>query len=146
MRTQLKVVDFQNGQGIRFVARYTQGAIPVINPEIFYSYQGLTDDGAYYVAAFFPVYVSTLPDEVEVEDWEVFNQSYSQYLQLTIQDLGTMSADEFEPDLSRLDMLIESLEVESVATFGALPATRNITELPVSPASSWNGQMPVHSG
>ena len=54
-RAQVQYVTFQNGRGVRFVAQYDQAPLPINNLEVFYTFQGLTDDGQYYVAAVFPV-------------------------------------------------------------------------------------------
>jgi hypothetical protein len=53
LRAQVRHVDFQGGSGIRFITRYTQEATPVTNPAVFYTFQGLTEDGERYVSAFF---------------------------------------------------------------------------------------------
>lgn len=80
LRGQAKPLAFQGGRGLRFIARYSQGVAPVVNPGVFYTFQGLTEDGSLYVAAFFPLYVSVLPDQIQVEDWDAFNQSYLEYM------------------------------------------------------------------
>ena len=46
---------FQNGTGIRFLTQYAQAPYPVNNQSLFYTFQGLTDDGAYYVSAILPI-------------------------------------------------------------------------------------------
>ncbi len=38
-------VSFQNGQGIRFLAEYGQYAAPVNSTDLFYTFQGITNDG-----------------------------------------------------------------------------------------------------
>ena len=80
LRGQVYPLAFQGGRGLRFIARYSQEAAPVVNPAVFYTFQGLTEDGSLYVAAFFPLYVSILPDQIQVEDWDAFNQGYQDYM------------------------------------------------------------------
>jgi len=78
---QAKYLDFGNIQGIRFISQHTQEARPImLSQEIFYTFQGFTDDEVYYVAAFFPVTTAVLPDTIEVNDWEAFNANYTTYL------------------------------------------------------------------
>ena len=48
-------LTFQNGTGIRFLTQYGQAPYPVNNNSLFYTFQGLTNDGAYYVAAILPI-------------------------------------------------------------------------------------------
>ncbi|MEJ2352626.1 MAG: hypothetical protein P8Y03_22805, partial [Anaerolineales bacterium] len=43
-------------QGLRFISQHSQDPRPImLSQELFYTFQGFSDDGAYYVAAFFPV-------------------------------------------------------------------------------------------
>ena len=55
MHTHLQYLDFKNGQGLRYLTEFDQGIIPINNYELIYTYQGLTGDGKYYVAAVLPV-------------------------------------------------------------------------------------------
>jgi len=52
---QAKPVPFQNGHGVRYLTQGLTNFAPITNKEIFYYYQGITNDGAYFVAAIFPV-------------------------------------------------------------------------------------------
>src|SRR5581483_3832785 len=55
MRTQVRYLDFVNGSGVRFVTYYSQDISPVTNDRVFYTFQGITLDGKWYVSVFFPV-------------------------------------------------------------------------------------------
>lgn len=44
-----QVIKFQNGTGVR-LTQYAQAPYPVNNESLFYTFQGLTSDGAYYVS------------------------------------------------------------------------------------------------
>ena len=112
-RSQVKYLDFQNGSGVRFITQYAVEAVPVTNREIFYSFQGLTQDGSYYVAAYFPITAAGLDDEPIVENWEAFSAGYQNYLVETVGHLNTLSSDQFEPNLNLLDALIQSLFVDT---------------------------------
>jgi hypothetical protein len=53
--------------GYRFVGRWGQSPNPVTNQGLRYVYQGFTNDGAYLVAFFYPVYSMVVMDRaVEV--------------------------------------------------------------------------------
>jgi hypothetical protein len=108
---QLEYLNFQNGQGVRFVSQYSQDISPVFNRSLFYTFQGLTGDGAYYVAAFFPLSAEGLPDEPTVEDYPAFAAEYQEYLTETTEQLDALRADQFQPNLDVLDNLIKSLVV-----------------------------------
>jgi WD40 repeat protein len=120
--TQRHILTFHGGRGVRFITRYTQGVIPVSNPTVFYTFQGLTDNGDYYVSAFFPIYVSSLPNRIEIEDWDAFNRQYPSYLEDTAESLQELESADFEPDLAKLDALIQSMTV--------LPTTLNASPTP----------------
>jgi WD40 repeat protein len=109
LRAQVYPLAFQGGRGLRFIARYAQGVTPVVNPSIFYTFQGLTEDGSLYVAAFFPLYVPTLPDQIQVEDWDAFNREYQDYMADITSSLENLNPGDFEPTLEIFDTLIRSM-------------------------------------
>jgi WD40 repeat protein len=108
---QVTRLEFQGGRGLRFFARYSQGTAPVVNPGIFYTFQGLTEDESLYVAAFFPLYVPILPDQVQVEDWDAFSWGYQDYMADITSKLEKLDLDDFEPALESLDALIRSMAI-----------------------------------
>ena len=111
--TQAQYLEFGNIQGIRFISQHTQEARPImLSQEIFYTFQGFTDDNAYYVAAFFPLTTAILPDKIEVDDWDAFHTNYDNYLSETTADLDQLSPGEFTPDIKLLDAVIASLRLE----------------------------------
>jgi len=116
LRAQVYPLAFQGGRGMRFIARYSQGVNPVFNPSFFYTFQGLTEDGSLYVAAFFPLYIPTLPDQIQVEDWDAFNQEYQDYMAGISSDLESLKPGDFEPDLASLDALISSITISEEST------------------------------
>jgi hypothetical protein len=128
VRTQVKHLDFQNGSGIRFVARYTQEAVPLVNPNLFYTYQGLTTDRQFYVSVFFPLYISILPDAIQVDDWDAFSRQYQTYLKDIIREVEELDSEDFEPDLDLLDELVQSMVV-TPANFLKLP---NQSQIPIA--------------
>jgi hypothetical protein len=107
-----------NIQGLRFISQHSQDPAPImLSQELFYTFQGFTTDGAYYVAAFFPLTTAVLPDTIEVDDWEAFHANYDTYLSETAAELDQLLPAEFTPDITLLDAVVTSLQVE---TDGAL--------------------------
>ncbi len=109
---QAQYIVSGNIRGLRFVSQHSQEARPIINQELFYTFQGFTDDNDYYVAAFFPLTTADLPDTIDVEDWEAFNINYATYLSETTAVLDQLPPAEFTPDLNVLDEVVISLRVE----------------------------------
>jgi len=83
----------------------------MLSQELFYTFHGFSDDGAFYVAAFFPLTTANLPDTIEVEDWEAFHTNYGTYLSETTAILDQLPPSEFTPDLTLLDAVVTSLQI-----------------------------------
>ncbi|MBN1148113.1 MAG: hypothetical protein JXA78_12715 [Anaerolineales bacterium] len=115
LRAQAQMLEFQNGRGIRFIARYSQEAASVVNPTVFYTFQGLTEDGKYYVAAFFPLYTKLLPDQALAEDWGSSSQPYPAYLGVVTARLEELRPEDFSPWLDLLDQVIQSITIHLYA-------------------------------
>ena len=114
-RTQITFVDFQAGSGIRYLTQYGQAAAPINNQDLFYTFQGITADNQYYVAAILPVaHPSLSPDGSQVPggDWAAFSEGFMEYaadvqVQLQGQDPST-----FIPGLIMLDTMIQTILIE----------------------------------
>ncbi len=120
VHASIKFVQFQNGTGIRYLVQYNQGPLPPINNgRLFYTFQGLTNDGAYYVSAVLPVSNSLLPDDDNTLPTSDFIDRiptpgfYTDYLDTTAQILDAASPSAFSPDLAALDAVIASLSVHA---------------------------------
>jgi hypothetical protein len=114
MQAQMNYLDFQTGSGVRFLTQYGQDFFPINNHDMFYTFQGLTDDGQYYVAAILPVSHPGLPAngmEVPGGDRDAFANNYESYVADIEQLLNAEDLSSFTPNLSLLDAMIHSLEV-----------------------------------
>ena len=119
---QMQVVNFQNGSGIRYLTQFDQAPLPINNQEMFYTYQGLSQDGKYFISATFPVSAAFLPadgsqnsptpaDGVPM-DWVNFD-NYLIYMDAVTQKINTTDPNAFLPSLPILDALIQSITVNS---------------------------------
>jgi hypothetical protein len=111
-----QILEFQNGKGVRYISYYSQGPNPVLDREVFYTFQGLTEDGAFYVSAFFPVQTGVFPTEVPAcprcgePDYDPFSEWTATLIeQLTA--LNAQPANDFAPSLNVLDDLIQSISI-----------------------------------
>jgi hypothetical protein len=113
MHTQVAYLDFQNGSGVRYLTQYAQAYVVINSQDLFYTFQGLTGDGAYYVAALLPVGHPSLPADGSdyPGGFEAFMETYETYILETRQMLDAQGYASFQPDLSLLDGMIGSLEV-----------------------------------
>lgn len=110
-------VAFQSGSGVRFLTEYAQYPATINNQDLFYLFEGLTSDGKYYIIAILPVTAPILaendkPDAIVPAGGIPIpvdtgpNESY--YAEVT-DKLNAMAAEDFQPALSVLDALIQSL-------------------------------------
>lgn len=112
-KSQIKYLDFSGGSGIRFITQHALGG-PISNQDIFYTFQGLTADGQYYIALFYPVSTPALASIAEDQALET-PEDYRRHVEETTQRLDALSSGNFTPDLSLLDELIESLQITAPA-------------------------------
>lgn len=111
MQTYINYLDFKNGSGIRYITQYGQAAYPINSQSMFYTFQGLTDDGLYYVTAIFPISNPVLPSPDSVELNDAFFDGFTTYIDETEALLDNEPTANFTPDVSLLDDLITSLEI-----------------------------------
>jgi hypothetical protein len=116
---QPHMVKFKSGKGIRFLTQYDQYPAPVNNHEMFYHFQGLTNDGKYYIIAILPVTSSILAEDEKPETTVPAggvalpqNAGPDQaYYDAVTKALDAMYPDSFNPSLFQLDALIQSINV-----------------------------------
>ena len=110
--SNFEFVDFQNGSGMRILTMFGQDIFPINNSSLFYTFQGLTDDGRYYVSAVLPVTHPQLPGDSSVDDWPSFEQSWPAYSRETVSWLGDQPSTSFNPNLTDLDTMIATILVD----------------------------------
>lgn len=111
---QVSYFDFQNGSGVRYLTMFGQGLSPVDNQNLFYTFQGLTEDGRYYISAVLPVTHLSLPNDgaSEIQDWTDFTENWEDYIAETIDWLQMQGAETFTPNLALLDEMMASFLID----------------------------------
>ena len=109
MHVQVQYLDFQDGKGVRFLTQFNQGPTPINNVQLIYTFQGFTSDGNYYIAAVLPVTHPELPPSAQPAD-DV--SDFSADMAKTVSWLEQQPASSFTPNLTNLDVLIQSIEVK----------------------------------
>jgi hypothetical protein len=106
-------VSFQNGQGIRFLTEYGQYYAPVNNTDLFYTFQGITNDGKYYVSVVLPVTHPSLPPDYKVDATlqAQIDADFEAYKASIFSGLSAQPLDSFSPSISLLDAMIESMKI-----------------------------------
>jgi hypothetical protein len=113
LRAQVIYLDFQNGSGIRFISQYAQAPVPINNKEIFYTFQGLTDDGKYYISIILPINHPLLPatGDLTQDEFQKLADNFPKYMDNIEKELGSSNPNSFIPNLSLLDNLVKSVSV-----------------------------------
>ena len=120
--SNLQPISFQNGSGMRFLTEYAQNAAPVNNQDLFYHFQGFTDDGEYYIVAILPITAPTLAEirdpgaalplgGVAYPDITNPNVDMPGYYSAVTDLLNATSQDAFTPPINQLDALIQSIQI-----------------------------------
>jgi hypothetical protein len=117
-----QVIAFQNGQGVRFLTEYAQSAASVNNHDLFYHFQGVSRDGAYYIIAILPITAPVLAETSDagaplpaggvpypyLADPNADMQAY--YASIT-EVLTATPPESFFPTIGQLDALIQSMRI-----------------------------------
>lgn len=115
VRVKVQKLSFQNGEGVRFLTLYGQWLPPLNNQELFYTFQGMTRDGKYYISAIFPITHPSLPETDSVpsgytnESWASAAQNYVANQAATLEAQAGTS---FLPSIEALDALIQSMLIQ----------------------------------
>ncbi len=117
---QAKLISFNSGNGTGMLSQYSQFPGPILKDNSFYHYEGLTSDGKYFIAMLFPVNLplqSTaenpsadgIPHPSDISD----TAGLTSYYQGITDKLNEANPDSFQPSITLLDKLIQSITVSS---------------------------------
>jgi hypothetical protein len=117
---QEKVVQFNGGSGLRVVTQYAQDVSPINNSGLFYHFEGLTNDGNYYIVAILPTNLPILASDnnpassipvggIPFPADNASGSSFDGYFKRVTELINSSPADQFDPPLNSLDALIQSI-------------------------------------
>jgi hypothetical protein len=124
---QVRYLSFASGTGVRFVTQYDQSALPINNQGLCYTFQGLTSDGQFYVAATLPVSAPGLaktgdvtladPDIVpfpleDLQSSEDPAAALQAYVAEVTERLELLDPASYTPSLTLLDEMVQTIRVE----------------------------------
>jgi hypothetical protein len=132
-------LNFRNGSGMRYLIQFTQQPIKPRAEDTIYTYQGITNDGKYYVAATLPAFLpAPLDNPMEQfstqQGWDDF------YHQLRLK-VNQIPDKDFHPSLDALDGIFSSLTVSPSA--GTLPSAPEASSLPSTGNSAGGSIVPA---
>lgn len=125
LRAHTHYVNFRGGSGLACVVQTQQDEMPVNNQNLAYEFQGLTDDGRFFVTAAFPVAAPFLADDRDGARFDgfdyadcydcpaerAFKRKYRAYTTRLARRLERLPASGFAPRLDLYDELLSSIEI-----------------------------------
>lgn len=125
LRARTHYVSFRGGSGLACVIQTQQDEMPVNNQNLSYKFQGLTDDGRFFVTAVFPVAAPFLANDRDVARFDgfdyadcyncpaerAFKRKYRAYADRLARRLELLPVTGFAPRLDFYDELLSSIEI-----------------------------------
>jgi len=108
---QYIVVPFHNGKGYYCVTMFAQADYPANNHDIFFSYQGMTMDGKYWISIILPISHPNLPQNGDNPPQLFYSNKHDYYSQITSQ-LNDEETKSFVPSILKLNTLIKSIMIQ----------------------------------
>lgn len=103
-------LDSDHNSGIRYLTLYSQALVGVVNYDIFYTYQGISADGRYYIAAVLPINSTLLSDDQLTQaELETIAIDYEAYLTSMTDMIREDNGASLNPTLAALDAMMMSL-------------------------------------
>jgi hypothetical protein len=126
-------LNFKNGSGIRYLVHITQDVSPPDRDGTLYTYQGITNDGRYYVAMNMPAFPTSDPSLPDLSTSPDDSRGYYLGLMDTLNGIKNI---DYTPDLDKLDAMVQSLLVtpSGVNIPGGMPPTG---EESLTPQIAW---------
>lgn len=111
-------LSFKNGHGVRYLTQIMTNFMPINNKDLYYYYQGMTNDGKFFLQAMLPINTAYLPADDNPNtplpaDGIPFNMDdFPGYLNAVTEKLDSTETYNFNPFLDALDEMIESMQVK----------------------------------
>lgn len=111
--SRFQYLEYRSGTGILFLTQYSQEIEPnpVNNEELTLVFQGITNDGKYYLAARLAITHPSLPKGIDFTNHVERDRQWS-YLKKGEKELDGFPEESFQPSLKSLKALLSSIYVE----------------------------------
>ena len=103
-------LESEHTMAIRYLTLYSQAYVAIDDYNVFYTFQGLSKDGKYYIAAVLPINSSLLSDtQATNEELDQISKYYPAYIHGMRDMLTTQNGGVLTPRLEALDAMMLSL-------------------------------------
>ncbi|MER2598034.1 MAG: META domain-containing protein [Caldilineales bacterium] len=121
---------------LRWVGRLPQDLMPLVNNDLRYLVEGLSNDGRYYITGSFPISTATLPDSLDTlseDEQAAFDQDPQGVLEAASTALSFLNPADFTPSLDALDAMLQS-----ITAAGGITVSGVVTPTETLPLSGTN--------
>ena len=108
---QFSTLDFTSGSGVRYITQYAQAAWPVNNKGLFYTFQGITSDNAYYVSVLMSLAHDALNEYDDFQPEDDFYDTAAGLIGGQFLALDQVDGSSFIPSMVLLDQLVQSISI-----------------------------------
>lgn len=101
--------DYLDIRGYSMITQFGQSFWPINNKDMFYTFQGMTKDGKYWISMNLPITQQNLPsngDYINNQDFEEFANTFQDYATQTREMLDQADSSTFTPSLEEFEMLV----------------------------------------
>ncbi len=126
-------VDTPELAGVSYLTVFRQDVYPFTGGDFWYTFQGLSANGTWYVSADFVITASMFPSKISIKDGNRISSSAKRWAAYLRTSLGTLNGAEpsaFTPPLTSIDALVRSI------TFGGVRAVEPIPTPSVAPSGA----------
>ncbi len=132
IRARAQYVQTPSLLGVSYVTVFRQDVSPFTGGEFLYTFQGMSNDGAYYVSAIARLSTNLFPAEIPSDfDMDQFNATFNDYLNQSVATLNNAAPEDFTPSLTALEALVQTFSFGANAVpapgITATPAVSDIT-------------------
>jgi hypothetical protein len=106
-----RYVDTPELAGVAYLTAFRQDVSPFAAGDFWYTFQGLSSDGTWYVAVDFVIEADVFPAEVSPRQARRLTSArrWARYVTQSIQTLNGAGPDAFDPPLTSVDALVQSI-------------------------------------
>jgi hypothetical protein len=111
---QYEVFQLQNGSGVGYITQYAQAYVPINNHDLFFSFQGLTSDGKFWISVILPInHPSLWETEGDPSNtiYATINDNPDKYYMQLAAEVNAKAPKSFVPMLSLLTDLVQSIVI-----------------------------------
>jgi hypothetical protein len=141
---RIQYVDTPELSGLSYVTGFRQDTFPFARDDLWYTFQGLSTDGRWYVAVSWSLRAEGFPARISNAEARRAGRNartWRRYIERTVATLDAAQPTGFRPSLDALDALVRSIDFDSVTQAGEpspAPTTAPSPQpsAPVTPSAS----------